>query len=413
MGEVLISSVRTDRRLPSASNAVLAAAVLFGLACRDRGNAASGDGPSPSMDAHEWPAASCERVWTRLHNAGGDDHGVAIAADADGNLLVAGDISPRRSAAERDIWVRKYDPSAREIWTSTYDSGGVDEVRAVTTDSSGQIVVAGHANGRAWVRKYGSSGAELWTRLSGPAGADDVAIGTEGDVVVATGDLGVIKYDASGTELWRREENRRTFSLPSVATDDGGSVVVAGTVNTADGGTVGGENTPEDIWLSKYDAAGTEVWTRSYDGGASDRATDVALDPSGNVYVMGVSFGRLNRPGLASHGWRRWLRKVSADGLSLWTLLEDGPAGRLRVEAEGGVLVVGWFELRRYDAEGRPLWTRTCSIDTNADVRNVSVGGAALDLGGHLLLIGTVLEPQDPNLTASSSDIWIGKFVAP
>ena len=232
----MVSSRRTHTRKSPVSKAMLAVGMLaLGLACKGRGSGASEDGSPSALDASEASSASCQRVWTGLHNGGGDDHGVDIAADSDGNFLVVGNTSPGRSASESDIWLGKYDPSGREIWTRTFDSGGFDEVRAVTVDASGQIVVAGHASGRAWVGKYGSSGAELWARLSGSAGADDVAIDIQGHVVAATVDLGVVKYDTNGTEIWSRAVHLRAASLPSVATDEGGGVVVAGTVNTADG----------------------------------------------------------------------------------------------------------------------------------------------------------------------------------
>jgi hypothetical protein len=407
--------------------------VVLGLACGDDSGGRPIDGsadrpvdvaddlgaPTDSADGGDVagdgspPTASCQKLWTLLYNGGGNDVGVAIASDSGGNVLVAGTSSPKHAPVDSNIWIRKYDGAASELWSRSFDSGGVDEARAVTIDHNGAIVAVGWANGRSWVRKYDAAGAELWTRGGGPIGADDVAVDAEGNAVVVAHDLAVTKYDGNGSESWRREGVARPFDLPSVAVAAGGHIAVAGTVNTADGGSVGSETTPEDIWIRRYDGQGNELWTRSFDGGASDRASDVTFDRDGNVYAIGRSFGPVERQGMAHAGWRRWLRKYSAAGEVLWTVLEDAPVGKLVVQADGSLLVVGWLQLARNDGQGTALHTKTCTGGPPADIREVSVGGVALDPQGHLLLIGTVLEPVDPNLTPVFSDIWLGKFAAP
>jgi len=46
----------------------------------------------------------------------------------------------------------------------------------------------------------------------------------------------------------------------------------------------------EAVWVRRYDAGGSEVWDRTYDGpdGLDDWGSGVVLDSSGNVLVVGA-----------------------------------------------------------------------------------------------------------------------------
>ena len=222
--------------------------------------------------------------WLRQFGSLSAGQEIARAVGADGSVYVAGEtdgVFPGQTGAgDDDVFVRKYDAGGNEQWTRQFGTASRDEVRSVAVDASG-IYVAGSTRGA------------LPGQTS--AGSDDVFLR---------------KYDHSGVELWTRQFGSNVFELVgSIAVDDSG-VYVAGTT----GGTLPGQVATSlgDAFLRKYDASGTELWTRQYGTANVDVARGVALDSTG-IYVAGFrsdpfSFGFTDPV----------LRKFDADGNVLW-----------------------------------------------------------------------------------------------
>ena len=105
----------------------------------------------------------------------------------------------------------------------------------------------------------------------------------------------------------------RQFGSAGPATDFAGAVDGDGNVYVA--GQTSGEFPGQisagiggDAFIRKYDALGTEVWTRQFGSPVSDFARGVAVDASG-VYVVGHTFGAL--PGQVNAGERdAFVRKL-------------------------------------------------------------------------------------------------------
>lgn len=73
-----------------------------------------------------------------------------------------------------------------------------------------------------------------------------------------------------------------------------------------------------DIWVHKYDAAGTILWSATYDGGIEDedRAHGVAIDSEDNIFVHGNT---AVTPLDDGHDIDLWLRKYDSAGNQVWT----------------------------------------------------------------------------------------------
>jgi hypothetical protein len=85
----------------------------------------------------------------------------------------------------------------------------------------------------------------------------------------------VRKYDASGTELWTRTFDGGGGDVGyGIATDGSDNVLVTGYASV-------------DIWVRKYDGSGTVLWTRTFDSGGSDFGYGIAADSADNVLVAG------------------------------------------------------------------------------------------------------------------------------
>lgn len=102
--------------------------------------------------------------------------------------------------------------------------------------------------------------------------------------------VGVLVLCATSQASWpKRYDNiGGTDDAVAIARDNHGNVFVCGKVAASHG---------FDYGVVSYDSAGTQRWTRTYDGSSSgdDIATSIAVDQIGNVYVAGYSYGGTTR----------------------------------------------------------------------------------------------------------------------
>ena len=161
-------------------------------------------------------------------------------------------LSPRRLRLERledravpsapgDIdWLRQFGSDL------TGSGQGLDPARAVAAD--GSVYVVG----------------DLPRALPGQTSAGGV-------------DAYVRKYDAAGNELWTRQFGTGdTDQAFGIAVNAPGVYVVGVTAGALPGQTTAGD----DVFVRKYDAGGTELWTRQFGSASDDFATGVAADAS-------------------------------------------------------------------------------------------------------------------------------------
>src|SRR5439155_18267325 len=110
-------------------------------------------------------------------------------------------------------------------------------------------------------------------------------------------DIFVAKYSAAGSHLWSKRLGGTGDDFAfSLAVDGSGNVVVAGyfpgVVNFGGGPlTSAGLN---DLFVAKYTADGSYVWAKRLGGAANDRGAVVAVDGSGNVLMSGFYEGTVD-----------------------------------------------------------------------------------------------------------------------
>ena len=239
-----------------------------------------------------------------------DDHALAVAIDANGDAVTAGDLV--RTGDLATFAVAKIDGATGSVvWEAALDGTGDSfdsGAEAVAVDTTGDVYAAGAMDMQvtstdfAVAKLRGTDGAELW-RVTLNAGfsatdqANDVAVDASGDVVAggfATRSgiqrFTVVKLDgATGSVVWRRE---LSDDLPfrtqanAVAVDAQGDVVAAGSI--AHGGRA------EDFAVVKLDGdTGQVVWRQEVDGTGhyQDEAYDLVFDSQGSILVSGFIFG--------------------------------------------------------------------------------------------------------------------------
>jgi uncharacterized delta-60 repeat protein len=278
-------------------------------------------------------------------------------------------------------------PRVSLAWADRFHSGGMtnDQAEAGTADAAGNVYITGTVPAGIQTVKFNTDGALAWATVYGPtnggsAFAKAIALGSNGDVYVAgamydSGDQDFItlKYDANGALLWAARYDHGGTDVPTaMAVDAAGNVYVTGS-----GGAISYQ---ADYVTVKYDANGTELWARAYEGedGGDDRPAAIAVDGAGNVYLTGYTT-EANTIEYYPLGDYLTL-KYASDGTELWVARHSGPGGAddravaIAVDGDGNAYVTGshshdyyvnsgttvYFDYDyatlKYDANGQRVW---------------------------------------------------------
>jgi hypothetical protein len=144
------------------------------------------------------------------------------------------------------------------------------------------------------------------------------------------------------------------WGLGLAAAPDGGLVAVSG---------IGGfMNRPQQLGISRLDAAGRTSWARAYGTGTAEvRVAAVAVSPLGNVFlalhVTGSTYpsGSLDLGGGPTEG--DVVVKLAPDGRFVWQRFLSGPISSLAVDGSGSALV-GYLDVGDLGTEARALKIR-------------------------------------------------------
>jgi uncharacterized delta-60 repeat protein len=336
-----------------------------------------------------------------------DSAAEAIAVDPSGNVYVTG--SSYTIGTGGDYATVKYDRNGNEVWVARYTGPGIyDSASAIAVDPSGNVYVTGVSG--IWTSgvdyatvKYDRDGNEVWVeRYNGPGNHFDraraIAVDPLGNVYVTgysrgsgtSGDYATVKYDRDGNEVWVERYNgpgNEGDAASAIAVDPSGNVYVTG---FSYGGVTGW-----DYATLKYDRDGNEVWAERYNGpgNTDDGAQALAVDPSGNVYVTGGSEG-------IGTGYDYATVKYDRDGNEVWVERYSGPedlddeASAIAVDPQGNVYVSGdsyrlgtsWdYATIKYDRNGNEAWVARYDRYANIDYYGNAL---AVDPKGNVYVTG-------------------------
>jgi len=312
---------------------------------------------------------------------------------------------------------------------------------------------------------------EVWAKSFGYAldpnanqRANDIAVSRDGQVLVMAmefeggikdadlaedpkyglgkSDLFIAAYKADGSApLWsRRVGDTEKQESPSIAIDSSNNVIVAGGFESYvdfENNQIASSKGAMDAFVAKLDATGKAVWLHGYGDTGTEFATDVAVDASGNVFVVGytnskIDFGggevpaasnddifvaKLNPAG--EHVWSQRIGKAASYGL-------NEPTASVAVMSDGRVVVAGFAgeELKipnldlpdrgdktafvvMFDGEGNGKWGKTWgATDCAQRLFGLSVSpSGAIAIAGDMQ--GTISFGGDNFTSGSDRDVFV------
>ncbi|MGE0638580.1 MAG: SBBP repeat-containing protein [Bacteroidia bacterium] len=386
-----------------------------------------------------------EWLWADGGSGTSQDYATGISVDYNSNLYITGWFTSdsvtfgsttlyNSGAIETsDIFIVKYDASGMLLWAKSFGGSGNDNSTGIKVNSEGGFFITGfysstslmidntvltNAGGSdVFIARFNKEGTMVWAKSAGSTADDEgnsiscdaknyvyltgmfesssITFGTT--VLTNTGehDIFLTCYDPTGKVVWAKNIGGKNDDSGSILTaDDSGNSYVTGKFSSpvislgdtlltnATSGSNGG-----DIFLAKYNRAGTLLWGKSLGGTYADEGYSITSDKAGNVYMTG------------------WFKNdtviFGCDTLMQCTILT-----REQGTDYGDIFIA------KYDTEGNPLWAQRA-------------GGMAKDYGfgitadpsGSIYLSGVF----DSNFTsihgvdlknAGGSDIFIAKYNA-
>jgi hypothetical protein len=226
----------------------------------------------------------------------GNDTGSAIAVDPAGNSYVTGYTYstnfPVRNAFQSslkgndDVFVAKFAPGGQRLVYSTYFGGrGIDEGEGIAADAEGFAYVAGYTTS---------------TNFPITANAAQDSLNSSG-VGITVYDAFVSKISPTGQGLVYSTYlggSQNDFGY-RIAVDSSGNAYVTGTTQSPNFPSTNrlnlafGENGTNainfDAFFTKFDVSGQLASSTQFGGNANDAGWDVAVDPSGRAFVVGIT----------------------------------------------------------------------------------------------------------------------------
>jgi len=198
-------------------------------------------------------SSSGSLLWTRSVGGAQHDFGYSITGTNDGGFVLVGQTLSFGAGAD-DVYVVKLDGNGNLLWTRTVGGSGNDRGMSVVQDLNGNYILAGHTDSFGaggedfYVIKLDNNGNLLWTRTTGGTGNEQawgVLVDTDGGYVVSGksnsfngwNGMYIVKFDSDGNTCGNQGTGGTVSSGGTSSsggvTGSGGSYITGAVTGTA------------------------------------------------------------------------------------------------------------------------------------------------------------------------------------
>ncbi len=363
-------------------------------------------------------------VWGRQYGTDQQEYARNHVADKSGNLYVAGNtrgVMQDKNAGNTDGFLTKTDSSGNTVWSRQFGSDGDEDVQWSAIDTKGNVYIVGSTTGAVGEKKYGKEdiflvkyspeGKKIWTKQFGSDSTDvaqSIFVDTKGFIYLTGATMGVLGKSGSGSQdafIMKLNQGGdpvfvQQFGTPApdlcsaITGDNMGNIYVAGSTFGDLGAVSKGFM---DGFTGQFTENGSLVKYTQFGSEGFDIPTSIILDNEKNIYVGGSTSGNLS--GEQKGEGDCFVLKLSPTGELLWkdqfgTEKHDGVKGLFfNAAISENILVSGVQNLppahafiRMYKKNGTMLWEE--SIIKQGDNRDASGKSVSIDNNGYIYHLG-------------------------
>jgi hypothetical protein len=241
-------------------------------------------------------------LWAKRLGGSLSDYGNNITIDHNNNVYIFGNISgdadlngngvidpglPETKTALydlQDIFISKFDADGNFLWSKRFGSNGPEICGGITVDSSDNLILLGSTQTNADLNGDGVMSGIFPELQSFPYGSNDIFI---------------TKFDQNGTFLW-------TKKIGGSSVDEGRDIMVDSLDNIIIAGCVTDDadldcdqiigvypetksliNDQSDIFITKLDNNGNNIWNKRLGGVENDYTTCLSIDTLDDILITG------------------------------------------------------------------------------------------------------------------------------